>query len=103
SQLIHTRFIVVLASGLETRNQLRKPQEKNEFYFQLRQKNFLDGKMRRARSHQKREKVCWNDFVSHARQIWNRRDQQNSLLIGCAPRFDRIQLCAQFLTSASGA
>ena len=33
---------------LETRNQLRKRQEKNEFYFQLRQKNFLDWKMKRA-------------------------------------------------------
>src|SRR6476646_4385388 len=35
SQLIHTRFVAALASGLETRNQLRKRQEKNEFYFQL--------------------------------------------------------------------
>jgi len=35
--------VVVLASGLETRNQLRKRQEKNEFNFQLRQKNSLDG------------------------------------------------------------
>src|SRR4029453_5519369 len=42
SQLIHTRFMATLASGLETRNQLRKRQEKNEFYFQLRLKNFLD-------------------------------------------------------------
>ena len=48
SQLIHTRFAVVLASGLETRNQLRKRQEKNEFYFQFWQKNFLDGKKKRA-------------------------------------------------------
>jgi hypothetical protein len=48
SQLIHTRFVVVLASGLETRNPLRKRQEKNEFYFQLRQKNFLDWKMERS-------------------------------------------------------
>src|SRR4029453_8187629 len=44
SQLIHTRFVVVLASGLETRNQLRKRQEKNEFYFRLRQKILLDWK-----------------------------------------------------------
>ena len=42
SQLIHTRFVAALASGLETRNQLRKRQEKNEFYFRFRQKNFLD-------------------------------------------------------------
>jgi hypothetical protein len=42
SQLIHMRFMAALASGLETRNQLRKRQEKNEFYFRLRQKKFLD-------------------------------------------------------------
>jgi hypothetical protein len=48
SQLIHTRFLVVVASGLETRNQLRKRQEKNEFNFQLRQKNFLDWENKQA-------------------------------------------------------
>jgi hypothetical protein len=42
SQLIHMRFVAALASGLETRNPLRKRQEKNEFYFQLGRKNFLD-------------------------------------------------------------
>src|SRR5204863_1470968 len=42
SQLIHTRFVAALANGLETRNQLRKRQEKNEFNFRLRQKIFLD-------------------------------------------------------------
>ena len=103
SQLIHTRFVVVLASGLETRNQLRKRQEKNEFYFQLRQKNFLDGENEARLSSSKREKVCWKDFVSQPRWIRNRRDQQNSLLIGRASRVDRIHLCGQFLASASGA
>src|SRR5262249_46566185 len=44
SQLIHTRFVVVLASWLETRNPLQNRQEKNEFNFQFRKKNFLDGK-----------------------------------------------------------
>jgi hypothetical protein len=39
SQLIHTRFVVFFAGGLETRNQLRKRQEKNEFNFQFRPKN----------------------------------------------------------------
>src|SRR5262249_41032083 len=53
SQLIHTRFVVVLASGLEIRNQLRKRQEKNEFNFQLLQKNSLDGKLKRACRRQK--------------------------------------------------
>jgi hypothetical protein len=36
------RFIPALASGLETRNQLQKRQEKNEFNFSLPIKNFLD-------------------------------------------------------------
>jgi hypothetical protein len=36
------RFLPVLASGLETRNPLRNRQEKNEFNFQSRRKNFLD-------------------------------------------------------------
>jgi hypothetical protein len=33
SQLIHMRFVPALASRLETRNHLRKRQEKNYFYF----------------------------------------------------------------------
>jgi len=103
SQLIHTRFGVVLASGLETRNQLRKRQEKNEFYFQLRPKNFLDEENEARVSSAKREIVCWKDFVSEPRRIRNRRDEQNSLLVGCASRVDRIRLCGQFLASASGA
>jgi hypothetical protein len=37
--------MVVLASGLETRNRLRKRQEKNEFNFQLGQKTFLTEKL----------------------------------------------------------
>jgi hypothetical protein len=103
SQLIHTRFVVVLASGLETRNQLRKRQEKNEFYFQLRQKNFLDGQNEARVSSPKRETVCWKDFMRQPRRIRNRCEEPNSLLLGCASRVDRIRLCAQFLASASGA
>jgi hypothetical protein len=42
SQLIHMRFVPVLASGLETRNPLENRQEKNEFYFFIAEKKFLD-------------------------------------------------------------
>jgi hypothetical protein len=42
SQLIHMRFVPVLASGLETRNPLENRQEKNEFNFSSPRKNFLD-------------------------------------------------------------
>jgi hypothetical protein len=62
SQLIHTPFMAALASGLETRNPLRTRQEKNEFYFQLRQKNFLDGK-RSARVDPKIEISCRKNFA----------------------------------------
>jgi hypothetical protein len=72
SQLIHTRFVIFLASGLETRNQLRKRQEKNEFNFQLRPKNFLDGENEARVSSPKREIVCWKHFVSQPRRIRNR-------------------------------
>jgi hypothetical protein len=42
SQLIHMHSGFCLASGLETRNRFQNRQEKNEFYFSLRTKNFLD-------------------------------------------------------------
>jgi hypothetical protein len=42
SQLIHMRSAAALASGLESRNQLRNRQEKNQLYFQLQPQNFLD-------------------------------------------------------------
>lgn len=58
SQLIHTGFVVVLASGLETRNQSRKRQEKNEFYFQLHQKNSLDWENEARVSSEKQKTVC---------------------------------------------
>lgn len=102
SQLIHTRFMAALASGLETRNQLRKRQEKNEFYFQLRQKDFLDWGNEARRSSRKEETVCRKNFVSQPRRILNRR-ANTSLLISCASRVDRIHLCGQFLASASDA
>ena len=62
SQLIHTRFVVVLASGLETRNQLRKRQEKNEFNFQFRQKNFLDCENEARVSSREQETACLKEF-----------------------------------------
>ena len=91
---------IVLASRLETRNQLRKRQEKNEFNFQFRQKNFLDGQNDARVWSPKRETVVGK--TSRAR-IQNRREEQNSLLVGSASRVDRIHLCAQLLASASGA
>jgi hypothetical protein len=62
SQLIHTRFEALLASGLETRNQLRKRQEKNEFNFNYSKKIFLTGKIKRA-SRRQNGNMCRNDFA----------------------------------------
>ena len=103
SQLIHTRFVVVLASGLETRNQLRKRQEKNEFNFRLRPKIFLTGKMKHACRRENKKQCVERKLVSQPRRIRDRHNEQTSLLIGCASRVDQIRLCAQFLASASGA
>jgi hypothetical protein len=64
SQLIHTRFVVVLASWLETRNQLQKRQEKNEFNFQLRQKNFLDWKISFNPNRYRSEPARRTDFAA---------------------------------------
>ena len=73
SQLIHTRFVAALASGLETRNQLRKRQEKNEFKFRLRQENFLDWK-NEARVSARKQKQC----VEKVSRNPNRDDSESS-------------------------
>ena len=101
SQLIHTRFVAALASGLETRNQLRKRQEKNEFKFRLRQKIFLTGKMKHACRRENRNSVSKNFRATQTATIRNRRGEQSSLLIPCLSRVDRIGLCAQFPASPS--
>jgi hypothetical protein len=102
SQLIHTRLVVVLASGLETRNQLQKRQEKNEFYFQLWRKNFLDGENEARLSLRKQEMAYLKNFVSQSRLILRRRNERFAA-DRLRTRVDRIDLCAQFLASASGA
>jgi hypothetical protein len=103
SQLIHTPFVAALASGLETRNQSRKRQEKNEFYFQLRQKNFLDGKKKRAFRPENRSGVSKKFRAGQTATIPDLRGKQMLALIPHAPRVDRIGLCGQFLASARGA
>jgi len=101
SQLIHTHFVVVLASGLETRNRLRKRQEKNEFNFQLGQKNFLTEKLsaRVCSNRSSAPKISRNSNlkvfgIAATEQTW----PTNCLRI----RVDRIGLCAQFPASGTG-
>jgi hypothetical protein len=95
------RFVAALASGLETRNQLRNPQEKNEFNFRFRQKIFLTGKMS-TRVDAKTETALKKIRATQTATIQNRRDEQTSLLFVFASRVDRIGLCAQFPASAGG-
>jgi len=86
---------------LETRNQLRKRQEKNEFKFRLRQKNFLDWK-NEARVSAEKQKQCVEKFrATQTATIRNHRGEESSLLTPCLSRVDRIGLCAQFPASPS--
>jgi hypothetical protein len=87
---------------LETRNQLRKRQEKNEFYFQLRPKNFLTEKMKHVCGRETK-KQCVKTFREPTATDSESPQRTDSLLISYASRVDRIRLCAQFLASASGA
>jgi hypothetical protein len=96
------RVVAALASGLETRNQLRNPQEKNEFNFRFRQKNFLDWKNEYACRCENRNSASKESRATQIATIRDRRGEKISLLIVCASRVDRINLCTQFSASASG-
>ena len=102
SQLIHMRFVAALASGLETRNQLRNPQEKNEFNFRFPRKNFLDWKNEHACRRENRNSGLNKIRATQTATLQDRRGEQTSSLIACASRVDRIGVCAQFPASASG-
>src|SRR6266446_5297135 len=75
SQLIHMRFVPVLASGLETRNPFQNRQEKNSIYFSSAKKNFLTRKRKRACPRKNKKIDCSSRFVamSGALSIRNRR------------------------------
>jgi len=85
SQLIHTCFVVVLASGLETRNQLQKRQEKNEFYFQFREENLLDGENELGVSARKQHTVDLKIIVRQPRPILNRRTRDFAANVAARP------------------
>jgi len=96
------RFMAAPASGLETRNQLRKRQEKNEFYFRLRQENFLDWENEARVSTRKEE--TGGERISHeaAMPVWKSPRRRNFAGDFCAAVVDRLDLCGQFPASASG-
>ncbi len=85
SQLIHMRFVPVLASGLETRNRFQNRQEKNKFYFSLSTKNFLTRKLKRACAREKQN----GRSGPISPQAWpppigNQRGELPSLIAPCA-------------------
>ena len=89
--------------GLRLEIGCESDKKKMNLIFNYDKKFPLTEKMKHA-CRRKRKKRCMKK--SHARQprrIRNRRDEQNSLPVGCASRVDRIRLCAQFLAFASGA
>ncbi|PYI98765.1 MAG: hypothetical protein DME98_03190 [Verrucomicrobia bacterium] len=85
SQLIHMRFVPVLASGLETRNRFQNRQEKNKLYFSKSTKNFLTKKLKRACAREKQNGRS-GPTSAHAwpPPIGNRRGELPSLIAPCA-------------------
>ena len=102
SQLIHTPFMAALASGLEIRNRSRKRQEKNELNFQLRQKNFLDGKKKRACPLENRNSVSKKISREPNRDQFGSLRRPDRGADPCASRVDQIGLRTQFPVSVSG-
>ena len=90
-------------AGLRLEISCESDKKKMNFIFDYDQKIFLTGKMKHA-CRRENKKQCV-EKISRANRdgIRKRRNEQTSLLIGCASRVDRIRLCAQFLASASGA
>src|SRR5262249_19601334 len=69
-----------LASGLETRNHLRKRQEKNEFYFPFQQRNFLDCEYEaRVWRENTKQRVAKSFARAKPRQIRTPCDEQTSV------------------------
>ena len=104
---VHNLFTHALWSsspaGLRLEISCESDKKKMNFIFDYDPKIFLTGKMKRTCRRENKKQCVEKKFVSQLRRIRDRRNEQTSLLIGCASRVDRIRLCAQFLASASGA
>jgi hypothetical protein len=90
-------------AGLRLEISCESDKKKMNFIFDYDKKIFLTGKMKHACRRENKKQSVEKKFASQPRRIRDRRNEQTSLLIGCASRVDRIRLCAQFLASASGA
>jgi hypothetical protein len=102
SQLIHTRFVAALASGLRLEIGCESDKKKMNFIFNYDKKIFLTEKMKHA-CRRETKKQCVKTISPADRDGFGVAATTDSLLINSASRVDRIGLCAQFLASASGA
>ncbi len=102
SQVIHTRFVAALASGLRLEISCESDKKKMNFIFNYAQKISLTEKMKRA-CRRENKKQCVERILRANRDGFGIAATTDSLLISCASRVDRIRLCAQFLAFASGA
>ena len=88
--------------GLRLEISCESDKKKMNLIFNYDKKFPLTEKMKHA-SRRKKKKRCVKKFrARQPRRIRNRRDEETSLLIVCAPRVDRLNLCGQFPASASG-
>ena len=90
-------------AGLRLEISCESDKKKMNFIFDYDQKFFLTGKMKHARRRENKKQCVEKISRANRDGIRKRRNEQTSLLIGCASRVDRIRLCAQFLASASDA
>jgi len=88
--------------GLRLEISCESDKKKMNLIFDYDKKFPLTEKMKHT-SRGKRKKRCVKKFrARQSQRIRNRRDEETSLLIVCAPRVDRLNLCGQFPASASG-
>ena len=89
-------------AGLRLEISCESDKKKMNLIFDYDKKFSLTEKMKHA-CRRKKKKRCVKKFrARQPRRIRNRRDEETSLLIVCASRVDRLNLCGQFPASASG-
>ncbi len=88
-------------AGLRLEISCESDKKKMNLIFDYDKKFPLTEKVKHA-SWRKRKKRCVRKSrARQPRRIRDRRDEETSLLIVCAPRVDRLNLCGQFPASAS--
>src|SRR5436190_8454112 len=88
--------------GLRLEISCESDKKKMNLIFDYDKKFSLTEKMKHA-CRRKKKKWCAKKFRARQPQwVRNRREEEISLLIVCASRVDRLNLCGQFPASASG-